>query len=615
MQIQQIEMQILEFGVLLLAAYLGGKITQKLNLGEVVGQILGGVAISPHTLELLYKIFLRVQGQPVGNGVVTPGLGRVLQFPEYTRILESYLFFVFLFLGIIAFSVGEEFNRDRLRHMGWDIGFIGVFQSMLTFLMVFLGFWGVFQFPVIQALLIGSISIASAPVLTFALVNKLKIEGALRSILANLLVVADILEVVFFAVFLTIAVALQDDAGHSFGYFSEEIIKEFCLAGGLGIGMFLLLKFSLKKQLAPDKQSDGARTFFSLMLSDHPTPSVEIFVLIMGVLAIGIGVGVHFRLPFLLSAVLAGILIANFHSHAIFDSLKIDSITPVLNLFFFALIGSMFRIESLTEDTVFYIIGFLVCRTAGKLLGTWGGCRITRQDPKLAACLPKLMLPQAGMAAVEMILVATVLKAAGGMHIFNIMIPALVIFELSGAWLSEKTLLKWREWTVGEREALLTPERGKHDFSLNGLVGDRIFEMLATTKEEALFELARFCVTRELAPDIDLVLKPIQEREQLGSTGIGNGVALPHCRTGIVRQTLVVCGILRHPVAWGAPDLQPVDLIFLVLNSDQEPEQHLHALRAISSALQQANFKRDFKQTFTQNRIRPTIGRSATIFG
>lgn len=609
MYFQQIEMQIIEFGILLLAAFLGGKVTQKFNMGEVVGQILGGVFVSPHTLELLYKIFFGAHETSAGSSAFPLEYLRAPQFSEYTRVLEGYLFFVFLFLGIIAFSVGEEFNRDRLRHMGWDVALISVFQSILTFVLVFSGFWLVFQFPLIQALLFGSISIASAPVLTFALVNKLKIEGTLRSVLANLTVVTDILEVISFAIFLAIAVVLQHGGTHSISYFFQEIVKEFFFAGVLGITMFLFLKFSLKKQLSHDKHHESEQTFFSLVLSDHPTPSVEILVLIMGTLAIGIGIGIHFHLPFLFSAVLAGILIANFHSHVIFDSLKIENITSLFNLFFFALIGSMLRIESFTEDTALYIVGFIVCRSAGKILGTWGGCLFTKQDPKLTACLPKLMLPQAGMAAVEMILVATILKESGGMQIFNTIIPALVIFEISGAWLSEKTLIKWREWTVGEREALLSPERGTRDVSLDSLLGDRIFEIMAPTKEQALVELARFCVTRKIVPDMELALNLIQEREQLDSTGIGNGVALPHCRIGAIQQPLIVCGILRRPIAWGAPDLQPVDIIFLLLSPDQEPERHLQAIRTLSLALRHPEFKHDLKHAFADNAVRGCLQR------
>lgn len=338
-------------------------------------------------------------------------------------------------------------------------------------------------------------------------------------------------------------------------------------------------------------------------------------MIVMGIVAVGIAVAIHFNLPFLITAVVGGFLIANFHSHAIFDSLKIENVMPLFNLLFFAVIGSTVQLESFSKDSLVYIVGYLVLRAAGKLLGNWGGCILTKQDPKITACLPKLMLPQAGMAAVETILVATVLKESGGMRIFNTIIPALVIFELGGAWLSEKTLLKWREWTVGEREAFLSPEHGEHDFSLSGLLGDRVFEMMATTKEEAIFELARFCVKRAIVPDIETVRQGVQEREQLGSTGIGDGIALPYCQTGVVDQTLVVCGILRNPIAWETSDLKPVDLVFLIINPDQYPEKHLQAIRTISIALQHADFKWDIKQAFAQNTVVKYLKRFSNVNG
>ena len=58
------------------------------------------------------------------------------------------------------------------------------------------------------------------------------------------------------------------------------------------------------------------------------------------------------------------------------------------------------------------------------------------------------------MAAVETILVATVLNDTEGQRIFDTIIPALVIFELGGAWLSERTLIKWKNWVVGETRVI-----------------------------------------------------------------------------------------------------------------------------------------------------------------
>ena len=605
MSLQHIEMQLLEFGLLLLAAYIGGKLTQKLGMGEIVGQISGGVLVSPSSLEFLVTQLLRLGTFQSENGLIPIYLLRSVKFPEYTRILEGYLFFVFLLLGMLAFSLGEELDRNRLRHIHADSLLIGLAQSLLTFLLLGFGFWGFFGFPLIHALLIASIGVASAPVITFALLKRMKIEGFLRDMLSNTLLVTDLLEILSFAVLLSIAAVMQHGEAHSLPHLLPEIGTELFWAVVLGFAIFLALKLSLKKQFRFEEETGTAEqpSFLSTILSDHPTPSVEILAIVMAILALGIGVGIHFRLPFLISAVLAGTLIANFHSHEMFDSLRIENITRLFNLFFFALIGSMLRVKDFSRETLFYIIGFLLLRGIGKMLGTWGGCRLTGQDPKMTACLPKLVLPQAGMAAVETMLAATVLGEPEGMLIFHTVIPALVIFELLGAWLSEKTLRKWREWTIGEREALRAPKNAPLDPSLLELLGDRVVEISAATKDEAISQLARSCDALGLVSEIETMRALIEEREELGSTGIGDGVALPHCRTELVEHTRIICGIMQQPIPWGAPDLQPVETAFLLVTPENAPDQHLQAIRTISLALQHPDFIRDLKQAFAEGAV------------
>jgi len=442
MSLQHMKMQILEIGLLLLAAYAGGKITQKLKIGEVVGQIFGGMLIGPHFLELLHKVFVHYDSlqrfavfKPIYHFYNN-------QFPEYTEVLESYHFFIFLFLGIIAFSIGEELHRDTLRKVGIDAVIICVIQALLTFALGFLGFWLIFHFSLINSLLIGSIGIATAPALTFILMNKLKIEGRLKNMLASIVVLDDIIEVVFFSVFLGIGAALQRGESLTGMHLTKLVAEELIFAAAIGAAIFLILKAAIRKKVLPEEEVDSKPNFLSMVSAEHPTPSVEILVVIMGIVAVGIAVAIEFELPFLITAVVAGFLVSNFHSHALFDSLKIENVMPLFNLMFFAIIGSSVRIESLSRESLLYVIGYIVLRSLGKLLGSWGGCVFTKQDLQITTCLPKLMLPQAGMAAVETILVATVLKQSGGMELFYTIIPALVIFELGGAWLSERTLIR-----------------------------------------------------------------------------------------------------------------------------------------------------------------------------
>ncbi|MEW9854751.1 PTS sugar transporter subunit IIA [Novosphingobium sp. M1R2S20] len=82
--------------------------------------------------------------------------------------------------------------------------------------------------------------------------------------------------------------------------------------------------------------------------------------------------------------------------------------------------------------------------------------------------------------------------------------------------------------------------------------------------------------------DRDLVLSRIAEREQLGSTGFGRNVAIPHARIkGLARPVAAVIR-LGKPIDFDAADGMPVDLVFGLLSPDGAGATHLHALAAIS---------------------------------
>ena len=78
------------------------------------------------------------------------------------------------------------------------------------------------------------------------------------------------------------------------------------------------------------------------------------------------------------------------------------------------------------------------------------------------------------------------------------------------------------------------------------------------------------------------VLERIEERERLGSTGFGRGVAIPHARIDGLARPVAVFFRLETPVSFDAADGMPVDLVFGLLSPDQAGAAHLHALAAIS---------------------------------
>jgi PTS system nitrogen regulatory IIA component len=78
------------------------------------------------------------------------------------------------------------------------------------------------------------------------------------------------------------------------------------------------------------------------------------------------------------------------------------------------------------------------------------------------------------------------------------------------------------------------------------------------------------------------VLDGLEQREALGSTGFGRGVAIPHCRSNAVNRPTMALIKLDHPVDFKAADAIPVSMVFGLVSPENAGATHLHALAAIS---------------------------------
>ena len=85
-----------------------------------------------------------------------------------------------------------------------------------------------------------------------------------------------------------------------------------------------------------------------------------------------------------------------------------------------------------------------------------------------------------------------------------------------------------------------------------------------------------------LIPQGGALYQKLCEREQLGSTGIGSGIAIPHCKLPGLGHGVVALGLVPAGVDFGAIDGNPVKLFFLVLSPPESPAEHLQILAAIS---------------------------------
>jgi nitrogen PTS system EIIA component len=117
--------------------------------------------------------------------------------------------------------------------------------------------------------------------------------------------------------------------------------------------------------------------------------------------------------------------------------------------------------------------------------------------------------------------------------------------------------------------------------------GSVIANLRAASKKQALQELAR-----RAGPIIGVperrVLEVLGERERLGSTGLGNGIAIPHGKLSELHRLHGLFARLERPVDFDAVDDRPVDLVFVLLAPENAGADHLKALARISRLLRSA---------------------------
>jgi mannitol/fructose-specific phosphotransferase system IIA component (Ntr-type) len=117
-------------------------------------------------------------------------------------------------------------------------------------------------------------------------------------------------------------------------------------------------------------------------------------------------------------------------------------------------------------------------------------------------------------------------------------------------------------------------------------------ELTASRKEDAIRELVGQLASAGAIPEglATAAEKAVLRREELGSTGIGKGVAVPHAKLAGIKGVVGALGRSSDGVAFSALDGQPVHLIFLLISSPDEAEGHLRALRKVTALLKDDDF-------------------------
>ena len=112
------------------------------------------------------------------------------------------------------------------------------------------------------------------------------------------------------------------------------------------------------------------------------------------------------------------------------------------------------------------------------------------------------------------------------------------------------------------------------------------------TKDEVLLELVDTLKKAHLVEDTEKAVSVILEREKLGSTGIGDGVAIPHGKMKGLHSMLCAFGKSKEGLDFDAVDSKPVHLFFLLLAPEDSASLHLKTLSRISKLLRDPSFRK-----------------------
>ncbi len=129
-----------------------------------------------------------------------------------------------------------------------------------------------------------------------------------------------------------------------------------------------------------------------------------------------------------------------------------------------------------------------------------------------------------------------------------------------------------------------------------------VASLKATSKKQALQDLARRAA--ELTGEAErAIFDVLLERERLGTTGVGDGVAIPHGKLANLKKLVGVFARLERPIDFEAIDDQPVDLIFLLLAPGTAGADHLKALARVSRLLRDRQMREKLRGSETREAL------------
>lgn len=374
-------MTILSLGFILLAGLLAGKLIRRMKIPTVTAYLLLGIIIGPSILNLV------AEGILASSGLISN-----------------------IVLGLIAFSIGQNFALERFRKIGKPVLWISTLEASGAWLLVTMLFWILLKQPFYIALIFGAISSATAPAATMMVVREYKAKGSFTDALLGIVAIDDAWCLIIFAFSFAIARALAVHITANFAIFKVlfqsllTIIGAFILGGILGLALSYLSRFVI-------------------------SPS-DLIIYILGFVFLNTGLALYFNFSVLLANMFMAAVLVNVHkvSFKFFDALK--TIDSPLYLLFFVLAGANLEM-GLLKGIGLLGCGYIVFRSLGKIGGAYLGAVFASAPERMRNYMGLALLPQAGVALGVALIAKAQFPQFGGI-IFSTIVATTVIYEIIG---------------------------------------------------------------------------------------------------------------------------------------------------------------------------------------
>lgn len=426
---------LIHLSVCLVGGLLLTRLTNKLRLPDVTAYLLSGLLLGPFCLGLLH----------------IPGVG--FSTPEEVKSLDLICQVA---LGFIAFTIGNEFRLEQLKHMGRQAITVGILQAVITtavvdVLLIALHFIDPALISISSAITLGAIAAATAPAATLMVVRQYKADGPLTRLLLLVVAIDDAVGLVLFSASYGVAAALESGTISMMTVLVEpmiEIVLSLALGALAGWVLFRVEKYFHSR-------------------SKRLSISIAFVLLTVGISMSEFTVGgVHVGFSLLLVCMMTGTVFCNICDFSEEIMSRIDSWTAPLFVLFFVLSGAELDLKILSNPLVLLVGAvYIVGRSLGKYFGAYSSCRLTGCSDEITKHLGITLLPQAGV-ALGMALTAA--NLSDGAVVRNVVLFSVLVYELVGPALTKRSLMAAGEIKPEGRTSARKANTPKAPVSLSG---------------------------------------------------------------------------------------------------------------------------------------------------